>query len=146
MKVTKKITFCAAHRLLNYDGPCQNIHGHNYTVEATVEGAAVHNDMVVDFNEVKENLVKLVHNVYDHSIMVNDADESLKTFVIIEDMKHVFLDGNATAENMARAIFHALYQTELSLENIRVWETDTSYADFSVENYAQWVHITGRMS
>ncbi|HLB03050.1 MAG TPA: 6-carboxytetrahydropterin synthase, partial [Nitrospiria bacterium] len=32
-KVTKHILFCYGHRLLNYDGKCKHLHGHNGRVE-----------------------------------------------------------------------------------------------------------------
>jgi 6-pyruvoyltetrahydropterin/6-carboxytetrahydropterin synthase len=36
-KVTKHIDFCYGHRLLNYDGQCRHLHGHNGRVEMDVE-------------------------------------------------------------------------------------------------------------
>jgi hypothetical protein len=36
-KVTKHIDFCYGHRLLNYNGQCRHLHGHNGRVEAGVQ-------------------------------------------------------------------------------------------------------------
>ena len=30
--------FCASHCLRGYEGPCENLHGHNFGVEVVVEG------------------------------------------------------------------------------------------------------------
>ena len=38
MKVTKEVTFDSAHMLSNYSGKCQNLHGHTYKLQVTVEG------------------------------------------------------------------------------------------------------------
>ena len=37
-EIKKQMTFSAAHHLLNYDGECENQHGHNWLVEAYVKG------------------------------------------------------------------------------------------------------------
>ncbi|MDP2600705.1 MAG: 6-carboxytetrahydropterin synthase, partial [Deltaproteobacteria bacterium] len=34
--VTKTIHFCYGHRLLNYNGKCRHLHGHNARVEIDV--------------------------------------------------------------------------------------------------------------
>ena len=34
--VTKRIEFCYGHRLLDYDGVCRHLHGHNAVVEVDV--------------------------------------------------------------------------------------------------------------
>jgi len=36
--VTKCIEFCYGHRLLDYDGVCKHLHGHNARVEVDVPG------------------------------------------------------------------------------------------------------------
>ena len=37
-EVTVQQTFAAGHALRNYRGKCENVHGHNYRIEVTVEG------------------------------------------------------------------------------------------------------------
>ena len=36
-RVTKHIDFCYGHRLLNYEGKCRHLHGHNGRVEVHIE-------------------------------------------------------------------------------------------------------------
>ena len=36
-RVTREITFCYGHRLLNYDGKCRHLHGHNGRADQTLE-------------------------------------------------------------------------------------------------------------
>ena len=40
-KVTKHIDFCYGHRLLNYEGQCRYLHGHNGRVEIDIESPAL---------------------------------------------------------------------------------------------------------
>ena len=39
-RVTREIHFCYGHRLLNYDGKCRHLHGHNGKAVITLEAAA----------------------------------------------------------------------------------------------------------
>ena len=48
MKITKEITFDSAHMLSNYNGKCNNLHGHTYKLQIEVEGD-------VTFNGYEEN-------------------------------------------------------------------------------------------
>jgi 6-pyruvoyltetrahydropterin/6-carboxytetrahydropterin synthase len=49
--------FSAAHHLLNYDGACENMHGHNWLVEAYVRGTNLDkSNILVDYKVIKKNL------------------------------------------------------------------------------------------
>ncbi len=39
-RLTVRGEFSAAHALRHYQGKCENMHGHNYAAEMTVEGRA----------------------------------------------------------------------------------------------------------
>jgi 6-pyruvoyltetrahydropterin/6-carboxytetrahydropterin synthase len=36
-RVSKSVSFCYGHRLLNYQGKCQHLHGHNARAVITLE-------------------------------------------------------------------------------------------------------------
>lgn len=142
-KATKEFKFDAAHYLCgSYTGKCQNIHGHTYKVLITVKSTELNDDgMVIDFGELKE-CVKPIIEAYDHSIVVNSnpSEGSAKREEFIEileqetDVKH--FPGNPTAENMARLFFERICEklpTGIMLENVKVYETPTSYAEYTEE-------------
>ena len=53
-RVTREIEFCYGHRLLNYDGKCRYLHGHNGLAVIAIEGAELdHRGMLVDFSDIK---------------------------------------------------------------------------------------------
>ena len=55
VKVEK--SFSAAHHLLNYQGACENQHGHNWKVEVYVKGEALDkSNILVDFKVLKKEL------------------------------------------------------------------------------------------
>lgn len=59
--------FSAAHALRNYQGKCERLHGHNFTVEVRVEGRGLDGDtgILLDFRTLKgllaEALAELDH-------------------------------------------------------------------------------------
>ena len=68
MKVGIVFEIAYAHRLLNYDGKCADLHGHNGKVELGIEGL-VNQDtgMLIDFVVLKERVVTPLMDLYDHS-------------------------------------------------------------------------------
>ena len=53
-RVTQHIDFCYGHRLLDYDGKCRFLHGHNGRAVITVESPQLDaTGMVLDFGEIK---------------------------------------------------------------------------------------------
>ena len=57
-RVTKTIDFCYGHRLLDYDGKCRYLHGHNALLEVDIESDSLDElGMVIDFGDVRD-LVK----------------------------------------------------------------------------------------
>ena len=58
--------FAAAHHLLNYEGECENQHGHNWLVEAYVKGETLDkSNILVDYKVLKREL-KAVLDLLDH--------------------------------------------------------------------------------
>ena len=86
--------FAAAHALRHYKGKCESIHGHNFSVEAVVEGDTLTRDteLLADFSDLKRDL-KAVLDTLDHK----DLNTSPPFDVI-----------NPSSENLARYIYRAL--------------------------------------
>ena len=117
-EVTVEQTFAAGHALRNYRGKCENVHGHNYRIEVTVEGEQLDSiGLLVDFVELKR-VMKEVIDYLDHRFM-NDLEPFDKV--------------NPSAENIAK-YFHDRISEGLTTEvpvrlsQVKVWETDTSSA------------------
>lgn len=110
-EMTVKDHFDAAHSLPGYDGPCRNLHGHTWDIEATVCGLKLDAvGILYDFKHLKQDIHALLDN-FDHGC-VNEV----KPFDSI----------NPTAENLARVIYHelsALLPDHISLKQVVVWES-----------------------
>jgi 6-pyruvoyltetrahydropterin/6-carboxytetrahydropterin synthase len=59
--------FSASHQLRHYGGKCENLHGHNFTVEAELEGSELHprTGILMDFKELKTALRSVLDSL-DH--------------------------------------------------------------------------------
>jgi 6-pyruvoyltetrahydropterin/6-carboxytetrahydropterin synthase len=112
-------SFSAAHFLRGYQGKCENLHGHNWKVEVVVVSETLDAlGMVMDFSELKK-LTSAVLEELDHKHL-NELT--------------YFTDDNPSSENIARHIFNKLKEKlgkkNCNLEEISVWETDTSCASY----------------
>jgi 6-pyruvoyltetrahydropterin/6-carboxytetrahydropterin synthase len=119
-EVTIEETFAAGHALRNYRGKCENVHGHNYRCQVTLEGAELDEiGLLVDFVELK----RVVHGVLDRL-----DHQWLNEFPPFDVL-------NPSAENMARYIYQQIADGLKVREGVRIslvklWETDTAYATY----------------
>ncbi|MCL2888127.1 MAG: 6-carboxytetrahydropterin synthase [Elusimicrobia bacterium] len=108
LKVKRK--FSSAHRLPRYDGDCNNLHGHTWTVEFLIDGPVKETGMVEDFKVLK----KLLDGALPDHKYLNDFVE------------------NPTAENMARYLFDkvsaVLSARGLKLKQTELWENENASA------------------
>jgi len=119
-EVTIEETFAAGHALRNYRGKCENVHGHNYRCQVTLEGAELDEiGLLVDFVELK----RVVHGVLDK--LDHQWLNEYPPFDVL----------NPSAENMARYIYQQVAEGLKVREGVRIalvklWETDTAYATY----------------
>ena len=127
-RVAKEIHFCYGHRLLNYDGKCRHLHGHNGRAVVTLEAAALDElGMVVDFSHVKRALGEWIDAHLDHRMLLHEADPILPE-LRRQGEPFVTLDVNPTAENIARLILVQAIEQGLPVVEVTLWETENSYA------------------
>ena len=71
-RVTREIAFCYGHRLLNYEGKCRHLHGHNARAVVTLRGAELDSlGMLVDFVDIKERLQCWIEENLDHNMLLS---------------------------------------------------------------------------
>src|SRR5271169_6100879 len=104
-RVTREMTFCYGHRLLNYDGKCRHLHGHNGRAVLTLEAAQLDAlGMVVDFSAIKNIVGNWIDQTLDHRMLLHRDDPVLPFLRQQGEPFHV-MDVNPTAENIARLIY-----------------------------------------
>ena len=129
--VTKTIDFCYGHRLLNYEGQCKYLHGHNGKLEIDVESKSLDDKgMVIDFTVIKETVKTWIDSKMDHRMILSREDPLIPLLEEAGQPIYVMED-NPTAENIAKLVFNQVKSKGIDVKEIRLWETPTSYASYS---------------
>jgi 6-pyruvoyltetrahydropterin/6-carboxytetrahydropterin synthase len=135
VKVTRRVHFCAAHRLgraewpeernLAVFGACSNPnwHGHNYELDVTVEGEIdPETGFVYDLKELRDVVEASVISDVDHRNLNLDVP---------------WLEGlNPTTENLVVAIWRRLrpaLPARITLRRLVLWETPRNFVEYTGE-------------
>ena len=104
--------FSAAHFLKDYQGQCQNMHGHNWRIRVQVSQETIDDlGMSIDFKLLKQILNEILDQLDHH--LLNEIP--------------VFQDCNPTAENIGRFIYHEVAKRlpePAKMHEVEVWESD----------------------
>ena len=114
MRVTKTFGFEAAHRLLDYQGKCERLHGHSYKLAVTVDCPVRPDGIAFDFSDLKRVVRQRVIEVLDHRYLNDYVPKS-------------------TAENVAVWIWGRL--KDLPLAEVTLWETASSSVTYRGEGH-----------
>ncbi|NPB02805.1 MAG: 6-carboxytetrahydropterin synthase [Thermotogae bacterium] len=108
--LTVKYEFDAAHSLPDVEGPCVNLHGHRWVVEANVRFKELgKGGVAMDFKRIKADL----HSFgLDHTYL-NEV-----------------LEDPPSAENVARYFYRRLKSLGYDVVSVRVWETPNYAATY----------------
>jgi len=136
IKCSRKIHFCAGHRVLNHESKCANLHGHNYI--AWIEAEAPNLDdlgRIIDFSVLKEKVGGWIDYHWDHTTILFQEDEALINALESEmENKNLYImPSNPTAENMAEYLLNEVCPRVLKDEGVEVtkitlYETENCYA------------------
>jgi 6-pyruvoyltetrahydropterin/6-carboxytetrahydropterin synthase len=129
--VTREITFCYGHRLLEYNGKCRFLHGHNGKAVITLQADGLDAlGMVVDFSRLKKGVGGWIDENLDHRMILHKDDPALPTLLQQGEPVYV-LDVNPTAENIARLIFDVTEAQGFPVVEVKLWETESCFACYS---------------
>lgn len=118
-RLTVKTGFAAAHNLINYQGDCENLHGHNWKVEVTVTAEELDKaGLAIDFKVLKRETNTLLDEL-DHKYV---------------NQHPYFKDLSPSSENISRYLFQELSRRlnndTIKVERIGVWESDNACAEY----------------
>lgn len=114
--------FSAAHHLRNYQGKCENLHGHNYNVEIVLGGSELNElGMLVDFKDAKGIIGEVVDRL-DHGYLneVSPFDEL-----------------NPSTENIARHVAEEVAEglpDGVTVRQVTCWESEKCAARYIPED------------
>jgi 6-pyruvoyltetrahydropterin/6-carboxytetrahydropterin synthase len=115
-----KTSFAAAHNLINYQGDCENLHGHNWLVEVTVTAKELDKaGLGIDFKILKKETKGLLGEL-DHKYL-NDLDP--------------FKNASPSSENISCYLFERLSRSlnndNITVERVNVWESENACASYT---------------
>jgi 6-pyruvoyltetrahydropterin/6-carboxytetrahydropterin synthase len=129
-QVTREFHFCYGHRLLNYDGKCRNLHGHNGKAVITLTGRSLDAlGMVMDFSHMKKVLQRWIDDTIDHKMLLH-RDDPVLAHLRERGEPVVVLDVNPTAENIAKMIFDYTKGQGFPVSEVVLWETESCFATY----------------
>lgn len=128
--VTKLIHFCYGHRLLNYEGKCRYLHGHNGRVEIELSAKGLdQRGMVRDFNEIKRSIQGWIDTNLDHKMILRRDDPVVSILRKLGEPLFV-METNPTAENLAKLIYEVTKRRGFPVKVVRLWEAEQSFATY----------------
>ncbi len=111
--------FAAAHKLREYQGQCENLHGHNWKVEVVVRADRLNDiGLAVDFKELKDATTAVLDQL-DHTYL-NELP--------------AFCEQNPSSELLAKYIFEQVQdrvgREGLWVHRVTAWESDNACASY----------------
>jgi 6-pyruvoyltetrahydropterin/6-carboxytetrahydropterin synthase len=127
-RVTREIDFCYGHRLLDYQGKCSHLHGHNGRVLITIEASELDGrGMVLDFGDIKRVVSTWIDEHLDHQMVLRRDDPAVPMLKQLGEPMFL-MDVNPTAENLARAIYDYAASQGFAVVEVRLSETPHCHA------------------
>ncbi len=116
-KLTIRTSFAAAHNLINYQGDCENLHGHNWKVDVAVTARELDKaGLGIDFKVLKSE-ANVVINELDHKYLNENP---------------AFVSVSPSSENISRYLYYRLSERlnndNIKVESVAVWESDNASA------------------
>ena len=129
-RVTREIDFCYGHRLLNYEGKCRYLHGHNGRAVIVIESENLDSrGMVLDFSDIKHVVSEWIERNLDHRMILHRDDPARPQLEKLGEPMFL-IDTNPTAENIARLIFDYTRSQGFPIVETHLWETPRCFATY----------------
>ena len=118
-RLTISSSFAAAHNLINYQGDCENLHGHNWKVEVSVTARELDKaGLGIDFKLLKKETKELLQTL-DHKYL---------------NQLPPFLEVSPSSEHIARHLYgelcSKLNNDNVQVQEVTVWESDVARATY----------------
>jgi 6-pyruvoyltetrahydropterin/6-carboxytetrahydropterin synthase len=145
-RITREIGIDMGHRVPQHASKCRNMHGHRYTIQATLMGqlkrAGSETDMVRDYGHVKDVMMREIDAVFDHALCLSSEDPLIKRWNLEPEGHHysvfqvpdvgrvVVIRGVPTSERLAQLWYSILKDAMSDVVSVRVYETPNCWSDY----------------
>lgn len=131
---TRRIQFCAGHRVVGHENLCRNLHGHNWVAYITASAFELDSvGRVIDFSVIKQKYGDWIDANWDHGMILWISDPWLEILGTADkDHRHrqklYSTAVNPTSENLARILFdlqdELMVGTGVYIDKIVLFETE----------------------
>lgn len=141
---TRRLQFCAGHRVRGHESKCAHLHGHNYVAHITAAADTLDPiGRVIDFSVLKQRIGTWIDQHWDHGFILAADDklgqETITAFVTEggQKQKTFLMPLNPTAENIAHYLLTTvcpdqLRDTGVTVTAVRIEETENCSAEASL--------------
>jgi 6-pyruvoyltetrahydropterin/6-carboxytetrahydropterin synthase len=139
---SRRLHFCAGHRVLGHENKCANPHGHNYVVWIHAQAPSLDAiGRVIDFSVLKAKVGGWLDRWWDHTFLVSEQDEAMVDVLIRslpgQNKAPFICTFNPTAEEMARFLLktvcpEVLEGTGVQVVRVEIYETENCMAEASL--------------
>ncbi len=128
--ITKEIPFCYGHRLLNHQGKCRHLHGHNARAVIRLEATELDElGMVCDFADIGRFVKQWLEQEIDHNMLLN-KDDPVIPLLRESGERYYLMENNPTAENIAKLIFEEVEKAGFPVVEVALFETESAFASY----------------
>ncbi len=128
--VTRELSFSYGHRLLDHEGKCGRLHGHNGRLRVTLGSASLDKaGMVVDFYDIKKALSGWIDESLDHRLILQREDPAAAALQAIGEPVYI-VDFPPTSENLTRHVLEHLRRIGLPVLEVSLDETENCSATY----------------
>ncbi|MBU1054000.1 MAG: 6-carboxytetrahydropterin synthase QueD [Proteobacteria bacterium] len=113
-------SFAAAHQLKMVTEKCENLHGHNWKIEACVTGEKLNDaGVIIDFGIIKKIISEIIAEL-DHTFL-NDHDW----------FKNLNPSSETIAMRIAQELENRLDDPTVKVSSVTAWESDDACAKYT---------------
>lgn len=129
--VARDFSFSYGHRLYRYEGKCRRLHGHNAEVRVEIGMDELNEQgMALDFVKLKSVVGRWIEEELDHRVFLASDDPLAKILEEAGDPA-ILVDGNPTAEQLAKTIYDYVAKQGLAVLRVDFWETKNCRATYT---------------
>lgn len=142
VSVTRRLQFCAGHRVYGHESKCAHPHGHNYVAHITAIAEQLDGvGRVIDFGVLKDRIGGWIDRTWDHAFIAYIQDTTMCQFLLDNQFHAYLMPSNPTAENMAAELLsianHLLEGTGVRVTRVDLEETENCRASYTEEEFRQ---------
>lgn len=127
---TRRLQFCAGHRVVGHENKCANLHGHNWVAYITAEAEQLDEiGRIVDFSVLKARYGDWIDRHWDHGMILFIGDPWLRAIRDTPLETKVYeVDFNPTSENLAECLLQMgstlMDGTAVKITKVVLFETE----------------------